>query len=97
MTPGKTCDRFIISCIERGGRVRPVEAPARPEVLGPSLTELLVDVAGPGGVALAAALVAWARSPRGDVDLTMRRLPRGRSNRRRSIAPACCAERPVSQ
>jgi hypothetical protein len=53
--------------------VRPVEAPARPEVLGPALTELLVDLAGPAGVVLASALVAWARSRRGDVELTVRR------------------------
>jgi Effector Associated Constant Component 1 len=55
------------------GRVRPVEEPARPEVLGPTLTELLVDLAGPAGVVLASALVAWARSRRGDVELTVRR------------------------
>jgi Effector Associated Constant Component 1 len=57
--------RWLAAEEEFRGRVRPVEVPAPPEVLGPSLTELLVDVAGPGGVALAAALVAWARSRRG--------------------------------
>jgi hypothetical protein len=65
--------RWLAAEEEFRGRVRPVEAPARPEMLGPALTELLVDVAGPGGVALAAALVAWARSRRGDIDLTVRR------------------------
>jgi Effector Associated Constant Component 1 len=64
--------RWLAAEEEFRGRVRPVEEPARPEVLGPWPAELLVAVAGSGGV-LASALVAWARSRRGDVELTVRR------------------------
>jgi hypothetical protein len=65
--------RWLAAEEEFRGRVRPVEEPARPEVLGPSPADLLVDLAGPAGVVLASALVAWARSRCGDVELTVRR------------------------
>jgi hypothetical protein len=65
--------RWLAAEEEFRGRVRLLEEPARPEVLGPWPAELLVDLAGPAGVVLASALVAWARSRRGDVELTVRR------------------------
>jgi hypothetical protein len=63
--------RWLIAEDEFRGRVRPVDEPVRPGVLGPSPAELLVEAVGPGGVGLAAVLVAWLRSRRGDVDLTV--------------------------
>jgi Effector Associated Constant Component 1 len=62
--------RWLIAEDEFRGRVRPVDEPVLPGVLGTTqLAGLLVDAG--GGVALAAVLVAWLRSRRGDVDLTV--------------------------
>jgi hypothetical protein len=61
---------WLVAEDEFRGCVQPVEQSPEPGALGPDLTGLLVDLAGPAA-ALAAVLVAWIRSRHGDVDLSV--------------------------